>query len=88
MKNFILLSFLILFVTGCTIHNSEVQLKKYDGDSAEGVSMIIKSGTLTSESTTILITDNSDNKQKHAYSQNFTMIGFNLMKRLIIRLQL
>ena len=35
--------------------------------------MIIKSGTLTSESTTILITDNSDNKQKHAYSQNFTI---------------
>lgn len=69
-NKFLLIVIVLLLMTGC---QSNVQEKNedriYKGDTANGVTMDIKEGTLTNSSTTIIITDN--NKETNNYSKNF-----------------
>lgn len=65
----VVLIFIICIFAVCGCKSSDISDNKfYEGDSAEDVKMVIKEGTLTKTSATIIITDNSDNYKTNAYN--------------------
>ena len=65
-KIIILLLVFTVAIAGCKTKTDIIENNKYEGDTAKNISMVIKENTLTEVSATVIIKDNSGNKNGYS----------------------
>ncbi|MCM1053617.1 MAG: hypothetical protein NC483_06570 [Ruminococcus sp.] len=74
MKKILILSLLLIaIITGCGKETNDNPRAKYEGDTAENVTMRIKEGTLTDGSATVIIEDLNINNKENIYGKEYIL---------------